>query len=183
LMARLSGVRVAIVAGPEFEDLELFYPLYRLMEEGAEVKVIAPEKKAYSGKHGLTINADLTFSETSPEDFRALFIPGGWMPDRVRRDRTAVEWIRRFAELGRPIGAICHGPQLLISAKAVRGYTLTAVSAIKDDLENAGATYLDRPVVRDRNLVTARIPQDLPHLMPELIKLLQEAAQAIGMVR
>ncbi len=179
-MAPLSGVRVAIVAGPDFEDLELFYPLYRLLEEGAEVKVIAPERKVYNGKHGLTVNADLTFSEAPPESFHALFIPGGWMPDRVRRDRTAVEWIRRFAELGRPIGAICHGPQLLISAKAVRGYTLTAVSAVKDDLENAGAVYVDQPVVRDRNLVTSRIPIDLPHMMPEFIKLLQESAQVVA---
>jgi protease I len=179
-MKRLSGVRVALVAGPEFEDLELFYPLYRLMEEGAEVKVIAPERKTYSGKHGLAVNPDHVFSEVEPESFHALFLPGGWMPDRVRRDRAAVEWIRRFAELGRPIAAICHGPQLLISAKAVRGYTLTAVAAIKDDLENAGATYVDQPVVRDKNLVTSRIPIDLPHLMPEFIKLLQESTRVLA---
>ncbi|MCS6788419.1 MAG: type 1 glutamine amidotransferase [Aigarchaeota archaeon] len=178
-MNRLKGVRIAVVAGPEFEDIELLYPYYRLLEEGAEVKVIAQEKRAYSGKHGISVNADLTFVEADPASFDALFIPGGWMPDRVRRDRAAVEWIRRFAELGRPIGVICHGGQLLISAKAVRGYRMTAVSAIRDDLENAGAEFVDAPVVRDRNVVSSRVPADLPHLMPEFIALVEESAKRV----
>ncbi len=173
-MARLKGVRVAVVAGPEFEDLELFYPYYRFIEEGAEVKVIGPERKAYAGKHGLTVNVDVTFDEVRPEEFDVLFIPGGWMPDRVRRDRRAVEWIRQFFLSGKPVGAICHGPQLLISAKVLTGYRLTAVSAIKDDLEYAGALYVDEPVVRDRNLVTSRVPPDLPMMMPVLISAIEE---------
>ncbi len=173
-MARLKGVRVAVVAGPEFEDLELFYPYYRFIEEGAEVKVIGPERKAYAGKHGLTVNMDASFDEVRPEEFDVLFIPGGWMPDRVRRDRRAVVWIRQFFLSGKPVGAICHGPQLLISAKVLTGYRLTAVSAIKDDLEYAGALYVDEPVVRDRNLVTSRVPPDLPMMMPVLISAIEE---------
>lgn len=178
-VARLKGVKVAIIAGPEFEDLELYYPYFRLLEEKAEVKIIAQERKSYSGKHGLSITPDTTFSETEPDSFHALFIPGGWMPDRVRRDKVAVDWIRRFAELRRPIGVICHGAQLLISAKSVRGYKMTAVSAIRDDLENAGAEYVDAPVVRDRNIVSSRVPSDLPFMMPEFITLVEEAAQKL----
>ncbi|MEM0450875.1 MAG: type 1 glutamine amidotransferase domain-containing protein [Nitrososphaerota archaeon] len=173
-VTRLKGVRIAIVAGPEFEDLELLYPYYRFLEEGADVKVIGPEKRSYAGKHGLQISVDATFDEVRPQDFDALFIPGGWMPDRVRRDRKAVEWIREFFLSGRPVGAICHGPQLLISARVLSGYRLTAVSAIKDDLEYAGAIYVDEPVVRDRNLVTSRVPPDLPKMMPVMISLIEE---------
>ena len=173
-MAELKGLRAAVIAGPEFEDLELYYPYYRLIEAGAEVKVIAPEKKEYRGKRGLTVVADTTFAEEEPERFDILVIPGGWMPDRLRRDEQAVAWVRRFFESGRPVGAICHAGQLLISAKVLKGITMTAVSAIKDDVENAGAIYVDKPVVRDRNLVSSRVPADLPFLMKELIKLASE---------
>lgn len=179
-MTRLKGVRIAIVAGPEFEDLELLYPYYRFLEEGAEVKVIGPERRSYAGKHGLTVNVDATFEEVRPQDFDALFIPGGWMPDRVRRDRRAVEWIREFFLSGKPVGAICHGPQLLISARVLSGYRMTAVPAIRDDLEYAGAVFVDEPVVRDRNLVTSRVPPDLPRMMPVLISLIEEMVRVPG---
>lgn len=173
---RLRGAKVAIVAGPEYEDLELHYPLLRVIEEGATARVIGPEKVEYRGKRGLSIVPDCTFGEVNPEEFDALLIPGGWMPDRLRRDDKVVSWIRRFFESGKLVGAICHGPQLLISAKVVRGYKLTAVSAIKDDLENAGAIFIDAPTVHDRNLVTARIPADLPIFMRTFVSLLAERA-------
>lgn len=177
----LQGLRAAVIAGPDYEDLELHYPLLRLIEAGAEVEVIAPEKREYRGKKGLSIEANATFRERAPEEFDILVIPGGWMPDRVRRDRVAVEWVRRFVESGRPVGCICHGGQLLISARVVRGVRMTAVSAIRDDLENAGAVFVDEPVVIHNNLVTSRVPQDLPFFMRELILLasrLRREAQA-----
>ncbi|MCS7143074.1 MAG: type 1 glutamine amidotransferase [Aigarchaeota archaeon] len=172
---KLKGTRIAIVAGPEYEDLELHYPLLRLIEEGAEVKVIAPERTEYRGKRGLSIIPDLRFEEASPADFDGLVIPGGWMPDRLRRDERAVKWVRDFFISGKPVGSICHGPQILISARVIKGYRVTAVSAIKDDLENAGAVFFNEPCVRDRNLVTARVPADLPYFMSEFINLLVES--------
>ena len=170
----LQGVRAAVLAGPEFEDLELYYPLLRLLEEGVEVKVLAPEKREYRGKHGLVVKADVAIDEARVEDFDILVIPGGWAPDRLRRDPRVVQFVREFFQRGKLVATICHGPQVLISAKVLQGYRLTCVNAIKDDVENAGALYEDKPVVRDRNLVTSRIPADLPVFMKELIKTASE---------
>ena len=159
----LKGLRAAILAGPEFEDLELFYPYYRLKEEGIEVHVIAPEKKPYYGKHGLEVKPDKSILEANPKDYNILVIPGGWAPDRLRRDPRVVEFVREVALNNAIIATICHGPQLLISAKLLHGRKLTCVSAIKDDVVNAGAIYVDQPLVVDGNLISSRFPADLPH--------------------
>lgn len=158
-----KGLRAAILADREFEDLELFYPYYRLQEEGVEVHVIAPEKKPYLGKHGIEVFPDKSVGEADPKDYKILVIPGGWAPDRLRRDARVVEFVREVAANNAIIAAICHGPQLLISAKLLHGRKLTCVSAIKDDVINAGATYLDQPLVVDGNLITSRTPADLPY--------------------
>jgi len=171
----LSGKKIAVMAGPEFEDLELFYPLLRLKEEGAEVKVIAQTMDGYCGKHGLAIRPDLTFKGARPEEFDALVIPGGWAPGRLRRVPEVLEFTRRMFQMGKIVASICHGPQILISAGVLKGKKIACVSAIKDDVINAGATFLDAPVVRDGNLISSRIPRDLPDFCREIIKALRES--------
>jgi len=169
----LKGKRIAIFAGREFEDLELFYPYYRLIEEGAEVKVLAMRKESIAGKHGLKIMPDMLVSEANPNVFDCLIIPGGWAPDRLRRYPEVIDFTKKMFELNKLIAAICHGPQILISANILKGKRVTCVSAIKDDVINAGATYVDEPVVRDGNIITSRVPRDLPAFCREIIKALK----------
>ncbi|MEM2910598.1 MAG: type 1 glutamine amidotransferase domain-containing protein [Nitrososphaerota archaeon] len=166
----LSGKSVAILAGPDYEDLELHYPLLRFREEGAEVKVVAPTKELYKGKHGLSIVPDLNIDEALTRDFDILIIPGGWAPDRLRRDSRVVEFVKKHGQRRAIIGAICHGPQLLISAKLLSGKRATCVSGIKDDVINAGATFVDTPVVVDGNIITSRVPDDLPSFCKAIIE-------------
>jgi len=168
----LKGRRVAVLAGPEYEDLELHYPHIRLIEEGAEVKVLAVTKDAVHGKHGLSIVPDLTVKEAKTEDFDGVIIPGGWAPDRLRRYSEVLDFTRGIHERGKVVAAICHGPQVLISAGLLKGRKVTCVAAIKDDVINAGAVYLDAPMVRDGNLITSRFPADLPQFCGEIIKAL-----------
>ncbi|MEM0054052.1 MAG: type 1 glutamine amidotransferase domain-containing protein [Nitrososphaeria archaeon] len=169
----LKGKRIAILAGPDYEDLELHYPHLRLIEEGAEVKVIAMEKQTVVGKHGLSIVPDLTFAEAKPENFDCVIVPGGWAPDRLRRYPEVLNFVRRMFELKKVVAAICHGPHVLISANILKGKTVTCVSAIKDDVINAGANYVDQPVVRHENIITSRVPADLPYFCQEIIKALK----------
>lgn len=117
----LKGKRVAILAGPEYEDLELHYPYLRLIEEGADVKVLAVKRETIKGKHGLSIKADLSIEEANPNDFDCVVIPGGWAPDRLRRDQRILDFVKKLYESGKIVAAICHGPQVLISANVLKG--------------------------------------------------------------
>ncbi|AAB89965.1 MULTISPECIES: type 1 glutamine amidotransferase domain-containing protein [Archaeoglobus] len=166
-------MRVLILAENEFEDLELFYPLYRLREEGLEVKVASSSLEVRVGKKGYQVRPDLTYEDVKVEDYAGLVIPGGKSPERVRINERAVEIVKDFLELGKPVAAICHGPQLLISAMAVKGRRMTSWIGIRDDLIAAGALYEDRPVVVDGNVITSRMPDDLPYFCGELIKILK----------
>ncbi|MEM3479597.1 MAG: type 1 glutamine amidotransferase domain-containing protein [Candidatus Bathyarchaeia archaeon] len=170
----LKGKKVAVLAGPEYEDLELHYPYLRLIEEGAEVKVLAVKKEVVKGKHGLSIEVDLSMDEANPKDFDCVIIPGGWAPDRLRRDPRVLNFVKSIYEQGKIVAAICHGPQVLISAGILKGKRATCVSAIKDDVINAGAKYEDSPVVRDGNIITSRVPSDLPLFCREIIKALSQ---------
>ncbi|MCD6363946.1 MAG: type 1 glutamine amidotransferase [Synergistetes bacterium] len=173
-MERLSGKRIGILVEDLFEDLELWYPTLRMREEGAEVKLIGPAKKTYKGKHGLPAEADLTSAEANPEEFDAIIIPGGYSPDRMRRDAKLIEFVKKMGESGKVVAAICHGPWMLISAGLLKGKKATSFFAIKDDLINAGASYLDKEVVVDENIITSRTPKDLPAFCKAIIeKLLQ----------
>lgn len=167
----LTGRRACILVGPDFEDLELHYPLLRLLEEGADVKVVGPVKSEYRGKHGTAVTADLAVKECRASDFDLLVIPGGWAPDRLRRNPSIVSFVRDFFNAGKVVASICHGPQILISANVLKGFRLTCSPAIRDDVINAGGIYEDSPVVVDRNLVTSRYPADLPHFSRALIGL------------
>ncbi len=167
--------KVLIIIGPEFEDLEVLYPLYRLKEAGLEVDVAAPTRGAVNGKHGYTVEANLALSQVRPEEYLALVIPGGRGPERIRATsrEEAVKIISHFVKSGKPIAAICHGPQLLISANAVRGRKLTSYPGIADDIIAAGGEWINEPVVVDGNIVTSRIPEDIPHHFREFLKLLK----------
>lgn len=154
--------RVAMVLAPNFEDSEAIDPKDYLEAKGADVIVIGIKTGSISGKKGGSLDATVTFSDVSPGEFDALVIPGGGAPENLRIDDQAVEFTRRFVESGKPVAAICHGPQLLISARVLDGRTLTSVNKIRDDITNAGGTYVDRELVEDQNLITSRTPVDLP---------------------
>ena len=169
--------KALILAGPEFEDLELLYPMYRLMEEGFQVEVTSHPRygDTLKGKHGYTVRVTVKPSDVRVEDYAVLVLPGGRGPERIRVFPEIVGIVREFLETGKPVAAICHGPQLLISAsigkpELLKGRRVTSVPTIKDDLIAAGAEWIDSPVVVDGNLVTARIPPDLPHWMKTLIE-------------
>ena len=168
-------MRVAMVLAPNYEDVEATSPKEFLEEHGATVTVIGTERGDIVGKKGASIPADATFADVRPEDFDMLVIPGGGAPENLRLVDAAVGFTRDFMESGRPVAAICHGPQLLISAKVLGGRTLTSVNKIRDDITNAGGDYVDRDVVVDGNLITSRTPADLPRFNQALVDALRSA--------
>jgi protease I len=173
-MAELSGKKVAILVEKLYEDLELWYPLYRLREAGAEVHVVGPHTGSFESKHGYPVKADLAAGEVRAADFDAVIIPGGYAPDHMRRHQAMVELVRASAQQGKVVAAICHGGWMLASAGVLAGKKVTGFRAIRDDLVHAGAQYLDQAVVRDGNLVTSRVPDDLPVFCRTIIAALTE---------
>ncbi len=153
---------VAMVLAKNFEDVEATAPKAYLESLGAKVTVIGIERGDIEGKKGGRLTADATFADVSPDDYAMLVIPGGGSPENLRIHDPAVAFTRRFMESGRPVAAICHGPQLLISANVLAGRRLTSVNKIRDDITNAGGTYADEALVEDGNLITSRVPADLP---------------------
>ena len=170
LKKRLQGKRVAIFVEDIYEDLELWYPLLRLQEEGAETVVVGPgDAKEHHGKYGYPVAVDKAIQEVDVEQFDALVIPGGYAPDRMRRHPAMVAFVRGMVQQGKIVAAICHGPWMLASAEVVAGKTVTSFFAIKDDLVHAGAIYKDAEVVVDGNLITSRKPADLPAFLAAII--------------
>lgn len=155
-----------------YEDLELWYPKLRLEEAGYAVRLVAREIKGYSGKHGYPATADLLLDDARSADFVGLLIPGGFMPDKLRRDAKVLSVTREFFEQGKLVAFICHGGWIPISAKILKGRKVTGSRGIKDDLENAGAIWVDEPVVVDGNLVSSRTPVDLPHFAKAMVQFL-----------
>jgi protease I len=160
----LKGKIVAILAEQDFEDVELTEPLKAMKEEGAQVFVVGSgTQPSYKGKRGkATIKVDISADKVRAEDFDAVIIPGGYAPDKMRLHQPMIDLVKRVHELGKVVAAICHGPQLLISADIVRGRRVTSWPSVAIDLKNAGAKWVDKPVVRDMNLITSRKPSDLP---------------------
>lgn len=171
-----SSMRVAMVLARNFEDIEATGPKAFLEEHGATVTVIGVEPGPITGKKGASLTADATFADVSPDQFDMLVIPGGGAPENLRIVDAAVDFTRDFMASGRPVAAICHGPQLLISARTLAGRTLTSVNKIRDDITNAGGTYVDEPLVVDGNLITSRVPDDLPVFNQALVDALKPAA-------
>jgi protease I len=159
---KLSGKQIAVLAEDLFEDLELWYPVIRMREEGAKVAVLGTGKSEYHGKHGLRVKPDLSVDDASPEDFQAVIIPGGYSPDRMRRHKPLLQFVRGVFDSGSVVAFICHAGWVPISAGIVGGRRVTSFFSIKDDLTNAGATWVDEEVVRDGNLISSRDPRDLP---------------------
>jgi protease I len=165
-----SGKRVAVVLAKNYEDIESDAPIEALQGAGASVTVIGIEKGAIEGKKGGSTEATETFDSARPDEYDLLVIPGGGSPENLRIDDAAVAFTRAFVESGKPVAAICHGAQLLISAKVLAGKKLTAVNKIRDDVANAGGIYVDEPLVIDGNLITSRIPDDLPVFNDAIVK-------------
>lgn len=176
----LSGRRVAVLAENLYEDQELWYPLYRMREEGAETTVVGSgSSMVYKSKHGYEVRVDTTADKVRADEFDAVIIPGGWAPDYLRRHESVLAFVRNMQSQGKVIGAICHAGSVLVSAGILKGRTATCVRAIKDDIINAGAKYVDREVVRDGNLITSRFPDDLPAFCREIIATLKELKVAV----
>jgi len=172
----LNGKRVAILAEEDFEDSELIEPMRALKGTGARVLIIGSgSQETYRGKRGgTTARVDATADKVKAEDFDAVIVPGGYAPDKMRLHQSMIDLIRKAHDLGKVVGAICHGPQLLISAEIVKGRRVTSWPSIALDLRNAGADWVDEPVVQDENLITSRKPADLPRFNKAIIKALQD---------
>jgi len=175
----LKGVRVAILVEDGFEQVELVEPRKALDEGGAQTKIVSPRDRRVHGWNftdwGDDLPVDLPLSQARPEDFDALLLPGGVMsPDRLRMQAAAVQFVKSFFDAGKPVAAICHGPWTVIEAGAARGRRLAAWPSLKTDLGNAGAEWVDEPVVVDGNLVSSRKPGDIPMFNRAMIKLFSE---------
>ncbi len=163
-------VKALFLIDDGFEDLELLCPYFRLLEEGIEAYAASSDKKTKTGKHGYTYTPELTYDEIDVSEYDMLILPGGKAPETIRTDKKAVDAAKKFMDMGKIVAAICHGPQILISANALKGRKATAYKGIIDDLKQAGAITSDEEVVVDGNLITSRKPEDLPAYMRELMR-------------
>jgi len=168
----LRDVHVALLVEEQYEDLELWYPYYRLQEAGARVSILGTGREQYTGKRCLAVRPDGRVDDARAEDYAGVVVPGGYAPDHMRRHRPLLAFVKALAEQGKPVAFICHAGWVTISAGIVAGRQVTSVPAIRDDLENAGATWLDEPVVRDGQLISSRRPADLPVFLPAIIQAL-----------
>jgi protease I len=176
-MGKLNGQRVLMFVDDVYEDLELWYPKLRLIEEGATVTVAGPVRgQKYDGKHGYPCRADAAIADMNEAEFEALVIPGGFAPDKLRRDPKVLSLTKSFNDHGKCVAHICHAGWIPISAKIVHGYRMTSTPGIKDDLINAGAIWVDEPLVIDRNQVTSRRPDDLPDFCRGIIHVMTGGA-------
>ena len=172
---KLTGKRVAILAENIYQDLELWYPLLRFQEEGAQVVVVGSgSARVYHGKFGYPVEVDKTAQEVSAAEFDAVVIPGGYAPDHMRRYPAMVSLVREAFLQGKVVAAICHGGWMLASAQILTGKTVTSFFAIKDDLVHAGAKFVDVEVAVDGNLITSRKPEDLPAFCRAIIAALEK---------
>ena len=163
-------MKVLIISADHFEDSELLYPYYRLKEDGVDVEVAAISKGMISGKHGYEVEVGKTVHEVNPEDYDVLILPGGKAPSQLRREPKVLDIARSFFAKKKLVAAICHGPQILISAGLLKGRRATCYRSVAEELRASGAIYEDREVVVDGNLITSRQPSDLPAFMREVMK-------------
>ena len=169
----LKGKRVAVLIEQQYQEMEVWYPVYRLKEAGCEVVMVAPEAgKTYASKLGYPAVADASAKDVSADKFHAVVIPGGFAPDYIRRSQPMLKLVRDLFAAGKPVAAICHGPWVLCSTPALKGKTATGFHSIKDDMTNAGATFVDREVVVDGNVITSRKPDDLPAFVVALMEMM-----------
>ena len=169
----LANKRILMFVEDIYEDLELWYPKLRMMEAGADVAVAGPEAgRKYAGKHGYPCQSDAAIRDVEGGSFHGVIIPGGFSPDKLRRDPRVLELVRQFAIAGKLVAAICHGGWIPISAGVYKGVKVTGSPGIKDDLVNAGAIWADAPVVIDRHFVSSRKPDDLPQFCEGILEVM-----------
>jgi deglycase len=169
----LHGKKIAVLVADQYQELEVWYPLLRFREDGAETVAVGGESgKTYTSKKGYPVVADTSIAEIQAADFDAVVIPGGWAPDFLRQDARMVNFVREMDRAGKVVAAICHAGWMLTSADIVRGRKATCFKAIKDDLVHAGARYVDEEVAVEGNLITSRMPTDLPAFCREIAKAL-----------
>lgn len=173
---RLNGHRIAVFVAEGVEDLEFYVPYMRLQEEGADVIAAGLDVKPVRGKNGLTVLPTATIASLEEKALLGAVIPGGWAPDKLRRHKAVTDLVRHLDRAGKTIGIICHGGLVPISADIVRGHRATGSLGIKDDLVNAGATWVDEPAFRDGNQVWGRVVEDIPAFCRELVASLVEGA-------
>ena len=166
-------MKALIISADNFEDTELLFPLYRLREEGVDVEIASIKRGKIRGKHGYEVEATMSLKEIIPEEYSLLVIPGGRAPEKLRREKDAIEIARHFFRENKPVSAICHGPQILVSAGLLKGRHATCYRSVAGELREAGAVYEDKEVVVNGNLVTSRQPGDLPAFMRETMKKLK----------
>jgi protease I len=175
----LQGKRAAVLVEQVYQEMEVWYPVYRLREAGCKVTLVGPEAgQSYPSKLGYPVKSDKAARDVSANDFDILIIPGGYAPDHMRRCEAMIRLASTMAEQGKVVAAICHGPWLLCSTQALKGRKVTCFMSIKDDVVNAGGQYVDEEVVRDGNIITSRKPDDLPAFLRTILQAAQEAKPA-----
>lgn len=172
----LTGKRIAILVENLYEDLELWYPVLRFQEAGAEVTIVGSGTTTYTSKHGYPVQAETSAEKVRAADFDAVIIPGGYAPDHMRRHQAMIDLVREAYQQEKVVAAICHAAWMLVSADVVRNKRVTCFFSIKDDVIHAGGRYEDCEVVRDGNLITSRMPEDLPAFCRTILTALEEAA-------
>lgn len=169
----LKGKRIAVLVEQQYQEMEVWYPVYRLREAGCTVTLVGPEAdKTYPSKLGYPAKSDKAAQDVSANDFDGVIVPGGFAPDYIRRSKEMLRLVQTIADQGKVIASICHGPWVLCSTSVLKGKKATCFFAIKDDVTNAGATYTDAEVVVDGKLITSRKPDDLPAFMIATMKAL-----------
>jgi len=168
---------VLIITGNKVEDLEFFYPYYRFTEAGCRVDVATPDGGQFAGKHGLELQSSKRLEDVKASDYAMLYLPGGKAPEELKKNEKAIALVKEFVQSGKPVAAICHGPQLLAKADVIRGRKIAAWPEVEGELREAGATYQNLETVRDGLFITARWPGDLPSHMREVLQVLQGAGR------
>lgn len=171
----LQGKRVAVLVEQQYQEMEVWYPVYRLREAGCVVELVGPEAgKTYPSKLGYPAKATLSASDARADQFAAVVIPGGFSPDYIRRSAAMLSLVKDVYAAGKPVAAICHGPWVLCSTAALKGRKVTCFHSIKDDVTNAGGTYVDQEVCIDGNVITSRTPEDLPAFVVALMEMMRK---------
>lgn len=165
--------KIIALISDQFEDLELWYPVHRLREEGCIVDIVGEKAGCtYHGKYGVPCESTHAFEDIDPADYDGILVPGGWAPDKLRRFPMVLNMVKAIYDANKPVGQICHAGWVCISAGILKGKTVTSTPGIKDDMTNAGAIWVDEPSVVDGNVISARRPPDLPAYMKDYIKVL-----------
>jgi protease I len=167
-------MKALIISGDNFEDTELLVPYYRLKEEEIQVDIASIKKGKIKGKHGYEVEVDKTLKEVNPNDYDILILPGGKAPGVIRKEKEAIDIAKHFFQKNKPVSAICHGPQILISAGLLKGRHATCYKSVAQEMRDAGVIYEDKEVIVDGNLVTSRQPSDLPAFLRKTIKLINK---------